>query len=259
MARSLKKRDSQLKDYATQRIMESERLALIGQLSANVAHELNNPLQGIVTFSHLLIEDTVCEGPQKAFVEKIVGQANRCRDIIRGLLDFSRQRAPDKTLCDINNVVRECLALVENQALFHNIVIDRELQPDLPMAVIDPSQIERVFINLIINAAEAMNDNGHLSIKTRSNSNREIIEIDFEDNGQGISEENLNKIFDPFFTTKDVGHGTGLGLAISYGIIKSHNGSISVKSGVGTGTTFTVKIPVKSNGLEPESKNGNQS
>jgi two-component system NtrC family sensor kinase len=248
MAKALKKRDDQLKEFTRQRIMESERLALIGQLSANVAHELNNPLQGIVTFSYLLLEDTECEGPQKSYAEKIVVQANRCRDIIRGLLDFSRQRKPDKTLCDINGVLGNCLSLVENQASFHNIKISKDFQADLPMAIIDPSQIERVFINLIINASEAMADSGHLNLCTRSNANRDFIEIKISDTGDGISKEHINKIFDPFFTTKDVGHGTGLGLAISYGIIKSHKGTISVESVVGEGSAFTVRLPVTTNG-----------
>lgn len=250
MAQALKKRDDQLKDFTTKRIMESERLALIGHLSANVAHELNNPLQGIVTFSHLLLEDTECDAPQKNHVEKIVGQANRCRDIIRGLLDFSRQRKPDKTFCDLNSVLSECVSLVENQALFHNIQITKDFQVDLPMAIIDPSQIERVFMNLIINASEAMDGNGHLVLSTRTNANKDFIEIKISDTGQGISKKDINRIFDPFFTTKDVGHGTGLGLAISYGIISGHKGTISVESEVGRGTTFTIELPILANGQE---------
>jgi two-component system NtrC family sensor kinase len=256
MAIALKKRDEQLKEFTRQRIMESERLALIGQLSANVAHELNNPLQGIVTFSHLLLEESSCEGQQKKFAETIVHQANRCRDIIRGLLDFSRQRKPDKTFCNLNAVLGDCLALVENQASFHNIKIEKNFQTDLPMAVIDPAQIERVFINLIVNASEAMNGSGELTLGTRTNAKKDFIEVTVEDTGQGIREEDINKIFDPFFTTKDVGHGTGLGLAISYGIIKSHKGTISVKSEVGKGSTFQVRIPVSSNGVNEGSNNG---
>jgi two-component system NtrC family sensor kinase len=256
MAQALRRRDEQLKEYTRRRIMESERLALIGQLSANVAHELNNPLQGIVTYSHLLLEESTCEGQQKSFAETIVGQANRCRDIIRGLLDFSRQRKPDKTLCDINSVLGECIALLENQALFHNISISKIFENDIPLAVIDPSQIEQVFINLIINASEAMNGNGNLRLVTRSNTHRDTIEIEISDTGQGISAENINRIFDPFFTTKDVGHGTGLGLAISYGIIKSHKGTISVESQVGKGSTFLVLIPVASNGPEEQKYDG---
>jgi two-component system NtrC family sensor kinase len=244
MALSLKKREEQMRDFATQKIMESERLALIGQLSANVAHELNNPLTGIVTYSHLLLEDMECEDPNKDSIEKIVGQARRCRDIIRGLLDFSRQRTPDKSVCDVNSILEECISLVENQALFHNIEIGKNFIDDMPMIVIDPSQIERVFMNIIINAAEAMDGVGKLTVQSRFNPQDEIVEIMFTDTGPGIKKENKEKIFDPFFTTKDVGHGTGLGLAISYGIIKSHKGAISVESEVGQGSTFTVQLPI---------------
>jgi len=142
MAEALKRRGEQIKEFATKRIMEAERLALIGQLSANVAHELNNPLQGIVTFSHLLLEDQECDDPaHNDALRKIVSQADRCREIIRGLLDFSRQKKPDKTICNINSVLGNCISLLEKQALFHNIKIVRNLQVDLPMTVVDPSQI----------------------------------------------------------------------------------------------------------------------
>jgi two-component system NtrC family sensor kinase len=252
MADALKRRDNQIKDFTTKKIMESERLALVGQLSANIAHELNNPLQGIVTFSHLVLEDLKTDDQSLVFsLEKIAGQANRCRDIIRGLLDFARQRKPDKAFCDINEVLHECVSLVEHQALFHNIEVIKHFQEDLPLAVIDAAQIERVFINMIVNAAEAMEGSGYLNISTRYRKGKDAIEIAFSDSGPGISEENLPKIFDPFFTTKDVGHGTGLGLAISYGIVKSHGGIISVDSKEGQGTTFIVQLPVK-----PHEENG---
>jgi len=247
MASALKERDERLKEFTRNKIMESERLALIGQLSANVAHELNNPLQGIVTYSHLLLEETPAENPSIDLLQKIVIQANRCRDIIRGLLDFSRQRKPDKTLCDVNNVLKGCVALLENQAIFHNIQLIYNLDGELPKAIIDPSQIERVFMNIIINAAEAMNGSGQLKIATRSDPDRQYIEVELADTGPGIAKENLEKIFDPFFTTKDTGHGVGLGLAISYGIIKEHAGTITVESEVGRGTTFIIRLPVSVN------------
>jgi len=256
MAQALKKRDEQFKEFATQRIMASERLALIGQLSANVAHELNNPLTGIVTFSHLILEETDCDDPHRTSIEKIVSQATRCRDIIRGLLDFSRQRKPNKTLSNINTVMDQCLSFVENQALFLNIQIIKNFQEDLPMIVVDPSQIERVIMNMIINAAEAMDGSGELILATRSGPYSEHIELEFRDTGQGISSENLEKIFDPFFTTKDVGHGTGLGLAISYGVVKAHNGTVSVESEVGKGTAFIVRLPV--NAVDEVPDNGNK-
>ncbi|UCD98083.1 MAG: cache domain-containing protein [Chloroflexota bacterium] len=255
MAEALQKRDKQLREFATQKIMESEKLALIGQLSANVAHELNNPLTGIVTYSHLILENSGSDDPNKSSIEKIVGQATRCRDIIRGLLDFSRQRKPDKVFSNINTVVEQCISFVENQALFHNIEIIKNFQEDLPMIVIDPSQIERVIMNIIINAAEAMEGEGELIITTRSNIEKDAVVLEFKDTGPGIGEENIDKIFDPFFTTKDVGHGTGLGLAISYGVVKAHNGSISVESELGKGTTFIVRLPEKV--LDEVPDNGN--
>jgi two-component system NtrC family sensor kinase len=244
MANALRERDEQLKEFTRRKFMESERLALIGQLAANVAHELNNPLQGIVTYSHLLLERNSLDDPTKQSLQKIVVQANRSRDIIRGLLDFSRQRKPDKTLCNINNLLKESLSFFENQALMHNIQVNTQLFNDLPSIVLDPSQVQRVFINMIVNAAEAMNGNGQLSIVTIHDKTKNCIEITFSDTGTGISEENLEKIFDPFFTTKETGHGVGLGLAISYGIIKEHGGTVSVESEVGKGTTFIVRLPI---------------
>ena len=244
MAAALKKRDEKLREFTTRRIMESERLAHIGQLAAGVAHEINNPLQGIVTYSHLLLERTATETGTRDSLQKIVKQANRCRDIIRGLLDFSRQRKPDKRLSNVNRVLEECTALVDNQALFLNIRIVKHLSPDLPQVLMDPSQIQQIFMNLIINAAEAMNGSGQLTLVTRYVPADSAVEVEFTDTGHGISEDDLDRIFDPFFTTKEVGHGTGLGLAISYGIVKEHKGTISVESQVGKGTTFIIRLPV---------------
>ncbi len=246
MAAALKHRDEQLKEYTTSKIRESERLAIIGQLAAGVAHELNNPLQGIVSYSHLVLETMPNEEWSRGNIEKIVIQANRCRDIVRGLLDFSRQRKIEKRLYDINMVLKGSVSLLENQALFHNIQITIKLDPKLPLVVFDPSQIERVFMNIIINAAEAMDGKGKLVLTTRFNRVEKLAEIDFADTGPGISPENLDKIFSPFFTTKDPGHGTGLGLAISYGIVKEHKGIISVESQENEGSTFTVKLPITS-------------
>jgi two-component system NtrC family sensor kinase len=256
MATALKERDEKLKDLTRRKVMESERLVLVGQLAANVAHELNNPLQGIVTFSHLLLERSRPDDPAKANLQKIVTQANRCRDIIRGLLDFSRQRKPDKTLSDINAILQECFSLVEKQAQFLNIQTLLNLDPALPRIIVDPSQIERVFINMIVNAADAMDGVGRLTITTRHNIEEDCIEIHIADTGHGISEVNLEKIFDPFFTTKETGHGVGLGLAISYGIIKEHRGIIIVESEVEKGTTFLLKLPISTEkaGVENEAQ-----
>jgi two-component system NtrC family sensor kinase len=248
MAAALKKRDQKLREFTTRRIMESERLAHVGQLAAGVAHEINNPLQGIVTYSHLLLERAAPGDGSREFLQKIVTQANRCREIIRGLLDFSRQRKPDKRLFSVNRLLEECIALVDSQALFHNIRIHKHLSQEVPPVLMDPSQIQQVFMNMIINAAEAMNGAGQLALATRYVPADQSVEVEFTDTGHGISEEELERIFDPFFTTKEVGHGTGLGLAISYGIVKEHGGAISVESEVGKGATFIIRLPVTTNG-----------
>jgi len=253
MASALKTRDEQLAEFTKKKIMESERLAVVGQLAADVAHELNNPLQGIVTYSHLLMEKTNCDDPKRGSIQKIVNQANRCTTIIRGLLDFSRPRKPLKKPSDVNSVLEECVSLVENQALFHNIEIARHWNGNLPLVVVDPSQMQQVFMNMIINAAEAMDGSGRLTVATRFDATEQVIEVEFTDTGHGISEENVERIFDPFFTTKEVGHGTGLGLAISYGIIREHRGTVSVESEKGKGTTFIIRLPVAA---EEEAEDG---
>ena len=244
MAATLQEREKELQEFTKSKIMESERLALIGQLAAGVAHELNNPLQGIVTYSHLLLESMPADEDCRPTLEKIVTQAGRCADIVRGLLDFSRQRKSNKTLYDVNKVLRQCISLLENQAIFQNIEMKKSLAPDLPMTVLDPSQLERVFMNIIINAAEAMEGKGVLALSTRFDAEAQEIKVTFTDTGPGISQENLKKVFSPFFTTKDAGHGVGLGLAISYGIIKDHKGNIAVDSPPGGGARFTLRLPV---------------
>ncbi|MFH2040833.1 MAG: cache domain-containing protein [Chloroflexota bacterium] len=247
MSNKLIEREDKLKEFTKSKIMESEKLAIVGQLAANVAHELNNPLVGIITYSHLLLEETPASENATEFLNKIVIQANRCKDIVRGLLDFARQRKPDRTLFNINNLLKQCISLLENQVIFHNIKIILDLE-EVPMVILDPSQVERVFMNIILNAAEAMDGKGELNISSRFDSDEGVVEVQVRDTGPGISEENLEQIFDPFFTTKDVGHGVGLGLAISYGIIREHNGTTTVKSKIGEGTTFTVRLPVSVHG-----------
>jgi two-component system NtrC family sensor kinase len=244
MADSLRARDEQLKEFTRRKVMESERLAIVGQLAADVAHELNNPLQGIVTYSHLMLERMRPDDTQRPSVEKIANQANRCTVIIRGLLDFSRPKKPHEKLTDLRATIDECLALVEDRQLFHNIEVVRDYQADLPQTVMDPAQMQQVFMNLIINAAEAMGGVGKLTVTTRLDAARRVIHADFRDTGHGINAEDMGRIFDPFFTTKEVGHGTGLGLAISFGIVKEHGGTITVESTEREGTTFTIELPV---------------
>jgi two-component system NtrC family sensor kinase len=245
MAASLRARDEQLKEFTRRKVMESERLAVVGQLAADVAHELNNPLQGIVTYSHLLLEKMAPGDSMRRSVEKIADQATRCATIIRGLLDFSRPTKPHKKLADVRTTIDECLSLVEDRVLFHNIEVVRDYQEDLPATVMDPAQMQQVFMNLIINAAEAMDGAGRLTVATRFDPQQMVVQASVRDTGHGISEENLGRVFDPFFTTKEVGHGTGLGLSISFGIVKEHGGTITVESQVDAGTTFTIELPVQ--------------
>lgn len=244
MASSLKDRDEQLKERTTQTIMKSERLATIGQLAAGVAHEINNPLGGILSYSHLVLEEMDADNPGRQNVGKIVVQASRCREIVKGLLDFARQTEPEMSLANINDIVNEALALIEKQALFHNIEVIKHLDPDPIQVMADYSQIQQVLINIIINAAESMEEQGELIIRTRKTEDGNFVLVEFTDTGHGIPDENIDKLFDPFFTTKEVGHGTGLGLAVSYGIVERHKGSIDVRSEVGIGTTFVVSLPL---------------
>ena len=247
MADALRARDEKLREFTRRKIMESERLAVIGQLAAGVAHELNNPLQGIVAYSHLLREKQGKLGGNgsDAWVEKIVTQADRCTSIVRGLLDFARPRTPVTKPTEVKALVEGCVALVEDQALFHNIEVVRQFGADVPEVVVDPSLMQQVFMNLIINAAEAMPDGGQLRVTTRVDPAEKMVEVEFSDTGHGIAQADMERIFDPFFTTKAVGHGTGLGLAISFGIVKEHRGTISVESEPGKGTTFSVRLPLR--------------
>jgi two-component system NtrC family sensor kinase len=244
MAESLKERDDQLKERAQKTIEESERLATVGQLAAGVAHELNNPLGSVLIYSHLILEGLDETDPRKDNLEKIVKQATRCKKIVQGLLDFSRQTEPEMNFANINELLNGALNLVENQVIFQNIKIIKDLMSSPPPVLVDSSQIQQVFINITLNAAEAMNGQGKLTIVTRESQDGHHIEIGITDTGCGISEENMKRLFEPFYTTKEVGRGTGLGLAISYGIVQRNNGTIQVKSHVGEGTTFTIRLPI---------------
>jgi two-component system NtrC family sensor kinase len=245
MASSLKERDERLKEYTQQQIMKSERLATLGQLAAGVAHEINNPLGAVLMYAHLSLEEMEAEDPRRKNLEKAIGEATRCKDIVRGLLDFARQTEPKVEESDVNEILKRTLSLLENQALFQNVKITKALSPSLPKAMMDGSQIQQVFTNIILNAAEAIDGEGELTVATRMTPDGESIEIEFTDTGCGILQENLEKMFDPFFTTKEVGNGTGLGLAVSYGIVARHKGTIDVKSKPGKGSTFVVRLPLK--------------
>lgn len=225
-------------------LVSSEKMASLGKLAAGIAHEINNPLGGILIYASLMMEDLPEDDPKRADLARIVQEAGRCKEIVKSLLEFARQTEPKKEPTDINRAIQDGLFFLVNQALFHNIRIIKELDPSLPLVHGNASQLKQVFMNIIVNAAEAMHGNGTLTIKTSFSSDENKVTIEFTDTGEGIPEENLSRIFDPFFTTKDVGKGTGLGLATSFGIIEEHGGRINVKSKVGEGATFSIELPV---------------
>lgn len=244
MASSLKDRDDRLREYTSQQIMKSERLATLGQLAAGVAHEVNNPLGAVLMYTHLALEDLENKDILRSNLQKTITEASRCRDIVKGLLDFARQTEPKVELSDVNGSLERTLSVVENQALFQNVRITKVFGSSLPKVMMDVGQMQQVFTNIVLNSAEAIEEKGELTIVTRIAEDNEHIQIEFTDTGCGIPPENQERIFDPFFTTKEVGHGTGLGLAISHGIIAKHRGTIEVKSEPDKGTTFIISLPV---------------
>jgi two-component system NtrC family sensor kinase len=225
-------------------LFRSEKLASLGKLAAGVAHEINNPLTGILTNSSLLLEDLEADDPRREDVEVMVKETMRCREIVKRLLDFARQTKPHKRLANINALIDTIVLLVRNQTSFRNVTIEKSSSEVLPDLLIDPDQLQQVFINIILNAAEAMTKGGSLTIRTALSPDGQSVVVSFADTGPGIPETLREKIFDPFYTTKE--HGTGLGLSISYGIIEQHGGTISVDSTVGEGSTFIIQLPVVS-------------
>jgi two-component system NtrC family sensor kinase len=238
----VEQRSEELKKIHEQ-LFRSEKLASLGKLAAGVAHEINNPLTGVLTNASLLLEDLEEGDPRREDVEVIVSETIRCREIVKRLLDFARQTKPQKKITNINNLINNIILLVRNQTSFRNIVIDKNLDENLPEVMADLDQIQQVFINLIINASEAMTKGGKLDIDSKLDKSGEYIEVIFKDNGPGIPNHIKARIFDPFFTTKE--QGTGLGLSISYGIIERHGGKINLETKQGEGTTFTIFLPVK--------------
>jgi|WetSurMetagenome_2_1015567.scaffolds.fasta_scaffold07504_4 two-component system, NtrC family, sensor kinase len=229
---------------AQERLVRSEKMASVGKLAAGVAHEINNPLTGVLTFSQLLMEQFPPESSEYQDLKVINQETLRCRKIVRGLLEFSRQTAPEKSSVDIRALLDEVLNIVVNQESFQNIQMVREMDDEIPPLMADRDQLKQVFFNIIVNASEAMNNRGIIKISAEYDLERSQAVISFEDNGPGISQQNLDKLFDPFFTTKEMG--TGLGLAISYGIIKVHRGNIEVKSNLDAGCEVIITLPVES-------------
>ncbi len=243
MAASLEERDRKLREYVDRKLSQSEKLASLGRLAAGVAHEINNPLTGVLTYSHLLLKKAPEGSEDREDLDVIVRETTRCRKIVKELLDFARETKSARKADDLNKVVRDMISLVGNQVSFQRVQIRTELDPKLPEILIDPSEMQQVFTNLALNAAEAMPNGGVITIRTGLDGDGNFVRAEVSDTGTGIPEENMSKIFDPFFTTKEAGTGTGLGLAVTYGIIQRHEGTIEVKSQVGKGTTFTIRLP----------------
>ncbi len=225
-------------------LLHKEKLASVGQLAAGVAHEINNPLGTILLFAGLLTKDLAQDDSKRGDVDMIVKEATRCKNIVADLLNFARQQEIFSQDTDVNELLEQVLAQQSLRPNFAQIEIVRQLDPGLPIIQADTAQLQQVFINLMDNAAEAMEKGGALTIATRR-LDANSIEIQVSDTGCGIPEENLGKLFNPFFTTKPPGKGTGLGLSIVYGIVKMHRGQITVQSQVGQGATFRVILPIR--------------
>ncbi|TFG89555.1 MAG: HAMP domain-containing protein, partial [Syntrophobacterales bacterium] len=266
MVTSLRDRDERLKK-ALQQLTETERLVSLGQMSAGVAHEMNNPLGGILLYSNLVLEELPEDSPARENMNKIVYQTNRCREIVQNLLDFARPPSGEMVPLDINDVLLTSLGLVKDQSMFRGMAIETDFADGLPDVHGDRSRLEQVFLNLFINASDSMTEGGRLTVTTKLISrfpsgaeegtemericllaSPHTIKITISDTGKGIDKAYLAHIFEPFFTTKDPGHGTGLGLSIVYGIVRKHDGFVDVESEPGRGTTFFIFLPAKGDG-----------
>jgi two-component system NtrC family sensor kinase len=249
MLESVRERYRRQKAESEIQLLQSEKQASIGRLAAGVAHEINNPLTGVLTFTHLLLRRKDLPEDVRKDLETIAQATDRVRKIIKGLLDFSRQTALYPEPLNLNNLVRSAVALVENQALVKGILLKFEPGEAIPSVTADSSQIQSVVLNILLNALDATDPGGSVTVATRaqaplSKEGTPGVEIAVTDTGCGIPPENIGSLFDPFFSTKEVGRGTGLGLSVSLGIVERHGGTIRVESRVGRGSTFTILLPV---------------
>ncbi|MGA9406114.1 MAG: ATP-binding protein [Bacteroidota bacterium] len=245
-------RTAQLK-AAHQKLLQSDRLASLGQLSASVAHEINNPLSGVLNLSMLMqriLKDNGIPPDRieefRKYLSQVVNETSRVGHIVSDLLAFSRRSKPQSSIADLNGIVKTTLALISHKLKLMNVETELTLEQQLPAVQCDGSQMQQVVLNLVMNGAEATlsKGGGKVSINTRSVPKENSVILEVQDTGDGISPENLSKIFDPFFTTKGEGKGVGLGLAVVYGIVEAHRGDIEVKSKPGEGTTFIVTLPL---------------
>jgi two-component system NtrC family sensor kinase len=227
---------------AQQRLVHSEKLASLGQMAAAVAHEINNPLAGILTYARLLEKKIAADGEIHSWLEIIQRESKRCGQIAGNLLAFARNKPVEMATASINAIVERALAVVQHQLGLQQIELETELEPDLPAVDCDASQIEQVVMALVMNAVESMAGGGRLRVHTRR-AGPEHVEIAVSDNGPPIPAEALQRLFEPFFTTKQTTGGAGLGLAVSYGIVRRHGGEILVETGAET--TFRVRLPLR--------------
>ncbi len=251
LERKIRERADQLK-VAHQKLLQSDRLASLGQLSASVAHEINNPVSGVLNLAMLMQRIMKEDGVPKERIEEfrkylsqVVHETARIGRIVQDLLAFSRRSKPFRAKIDFNSMIRSTLNLLDHKLKLSGVIIELDLQHDLPLVHCDGSQMQQVVINLIMNGAEAAQgkDDGKVTVKTQIDPVRNVLLFIVSDNGDGIPEENLSKIFSPFFTTKGEGKGVGLGLAVVFGIIEAHKGDIDVKSTPDDGTSFIVTLP----------------
>lgn len=248
MLGSLQERDERQRAESENILLQSEKQASIGKLAGGVAHEINNPLTGVLTYTHMLLRRKDIGEDIRSDLQTIAEATERVRKIVKGLLDFSRQTKLDREPTDVNRLVRSAISLLENQALIKGIELNFRPTGELPMVTLDRSRLQSVLLNIIMNAFDATKPGDTITVTTgmtvsTDKADQKGVEISVTDTGSGIPPENLDKLFDPFFTTKEVGQGTGLGLSVSQGIVERHGGTIRVQSTVGYGSTLTIRLP----------------
>ncbi len=223
--------------------LHTEKLTALGRMAAGIAHEINNPLAGILLFSSNLVKKAG-QGPMKEGLEIIVRESQRCKIIIQEMLEFARDRKPQKRYADINRIIEKSLTILENEMRLRHIQLKKSLSEEMKETLLDENQLEQVFVNLLLNAIQAVNENGVITVNTQMGARQEFVVAEITDTGCGIAREHLDKIFEPFFSTKK--EGSGLGLAVSYGIIQNHQGRIEVESQEGKSTCFRITLPIVS-------------
>jgi PAS domain S-box-containing protein len=225
-------------------LLQAEKMASLGKLAAGVAHQLNNPLGGVVLFTKLVLEDYDLPPGVREDLGRVLNDAERCRETVKELLEFTRQTRHLMRPHDVNQAISRTLFLLKSQSLFQDIAIDTEFDPQLPTVHSDIQQMNHLFMNIILNAAQAMSGRGRLTISTAHDPESDCARIEIADTGPGIPTEALPHIFEPFFTTKDEGQGTGLGLSLVYGIVENHGGRIKAFSEPGQGARFVIELPI---------------